>query len=511
MFFTAAPVCADNWRITPSIALTETWTDNVFLTARNTKSDLVTGITPGIAIDGKGHRASLRLNYTFTEQLYSPNYANIERLTGQTSASNNHQNALNAVGKLEAIENWMFIDATGTISQQYLSAFGAVSPSTANVNRNQTETSNYSISPYIKGTLLSSTEYLVRYRAAITNTTASGVQSNQGDLTSSEWTGRLNGTTRWGALGWALDASSLRNNYTVGRDYEDSKYQASLSYRFEPQFRVSAFAGQESNNYVSLQNETHAIYGGTVMWTPDPRTEISASDGKRFFGNGYDVTVRHQMARALFTYTASRNVVFQPYGVGNTGQGINYDAFYAIIAANNPGASPDAIRSQVLQVLQGRGVAADATVVNGYLTNRPNLQQMQQFSFALLGVRNTLTLNANETKQQPLGVVNGVTNDYSLANQTTQRGFGIAWGHKLTGLSSLSLSLNQMRSISQSVGQLDTKTQGAYLLFTTSLSPKAQANIGARRVVSDGGAISSPGLGSSYTENALTGALSYSF
>jgi len=503
-----APAHAENWRITPSIGILETLTDNVFLTSTNKKSDLVTAVTPGISIYGKGGRASLNLNYSFSQQFYARHYSDTERLTGSSSASNNHQNSLSAIGTLEAIDNWLFIDATGTISQQYLSAFGPVSPSNANVNRNQTETSNFSVSPYIKGSFLSSTEYLLRYRAAISNADAA---SNQGDLKTSEWLGKISGNTRWTALGWVVDASSLSNDYTVGRDYEDTRYQLGLNYRFNPQLRVSAFAGQESQNYVSVSQETHTTHGFGFVWTPGPRTELSATKNNRFFGNGYDINFRHRMARSLITYTASRNISFQPPGVGSTGQGSNYDAYYAIIAANNPGASPDSIRSQVSQVLQGRGVPADGTVVNGYLTNRPSLQEVQQISFALLGVRNTVTLNANETKQQPLGVVNGVTDDYSRSNEITQRGFGIVWGHQLSGLSSLSLSLNQSRSISQRAGQSDTKTQGAYLLLSTIVGPKTNASVGARHVVSDGGVTSSPGIGSGYTESAVTGSLSYSF
>jgi hypothetical protein len=34
-------------------------------------------------------------------------------------------------------------------------------------------------------------------------------------------------------------------------------------------------------------------------------------------------------------------------------------------------------------------VPADGSVVNGYLTDRPTLQKLQQLSVALLGVRNT--------------------------------------------------------------------------------------------------------------------------
>lgn len=513
------PVHAENWRITPTLAVTETLTDNVFLTASDKKHSLVTAITPGISIDGKGARTSLRLSYTLTGQFYSPGYSSsdADRLPGQKSASNSHQNALTAVGMLEAIEDWLFIEATGTISQQYLSAFGTVSPSNsnANVNNNQTETSSYSISPHIKGRLFSSTEYLLSYRATVTSS-QSGLVS---DTTANEWLGKLNGSTRWSALGWALDASRLTNNYQANRltnnaqrrDYENTKYQLSLLYRFNPQIQVSMFGGQESQNYVSLNQETHTTHGFGFVWTPSPRTELSATNNKRFFGNGYDVKFHHRMPRSLITYTASRNISSHPPGVGNTGQGSNYDAYYAIIAANNPGASPEAIRTQVSQVLQDSGIPADGSVVNGFLTNRPSLQESQQLSLALLGVRNSVTLNATESKQQPLGLVNGVTDDFSLANQITQRGFGIIWSHQLSGLSSLSLSLNQQHSISARSGQSDTRTQGAYLLLTTRISPKTQANIGARRVVSDGVTISSGGVGTSYTENALTGALSHSF
>lgn len=179
---------------------------------------------------------------------------------------------MNAVGMLEAIDNWLFIDATGAISQQYLSAFGKTSPSDANINRNQTETYNFSLSPYIRGTFLASTEYFLRYKAAIANQLGRGIESGRPQI-QRVGQGRLSGNTRWGALGWALDASSLSSDYTVGRDYEDTRYQASLSYRFNPQIRVSAFAGQESQNYVSTDLETRNTHGfGLVDAQPTHRT-----------------------------------------------------------------------------------------------------------------------------------------------------------------------------------------------------------------------------------------------
>lgn len=485
----ALPAQAESWKIVPSVQVTETLTDNVFLSSSSNKTgDLVTAIAPGISIDGQGSRARLRLNYRFTEQLYL-----------RESDQRNHQNSLNAIGMLEAIEDFMFIDATGTISQQYLSAFGAVSPSIANVDRNRTETSSYSLSPYLKGRLLGWADYLLRYRAT-TTTSQSNLAS---DLDISEWTGGLDGSTRWSHITWALDATSLKNNYSAGRDYEATRYNVYVAYRFNPQFQVSLIGGRESNNYVSLDQETNYTRGVGFDWTPSLRTQLNASVRNRFFGTGYDVNFRHRRPRSLVTFRASRDVTLQPQGVGTTAQGNNYDAFYSIIAASDPTLTPAAISEQVNQLLLDRGIPADATAVNGYLTDRPQVQQLQQLTAALMGARNTVTFTATRSEQQGLSLVNGLTNNYALPGRILQRGYGVIWSHRLTGLSSLSLSLNQQRSSTYIANSPETTTSGAYLMFSTRLSAKTNLNVGARRVISSGV--------SGYTENALTGALLHRF
>ena len=486
---TLIPAQAANWKITPSIAVQETLTDNVFLSSSSNKTgDLVTGITPGITIDGQGSRAKLRLGYSYTENLYL-----------RETSQRNGQNSLNAIGTLEAFEDHLFIDASGTISQQYLSAFGAVSPSTANVDRNRTETSSYSLSPYLKGRLLGWADYLLRYRA----TTTSSKSSLASNLDSREWSGRLGGTTRWSHITWALDASQLTNDYSVGRDSEASNYSIYLSYRFDPQFQVSLIGGRESNDYVSLDQQTTYTRGVGFDWTPSLRTQLKATVRNRFFGTGYDVNFRHRRPRSLVTFRASKDVSLQPRGVGNTSQGTNYDAFYSIIAASDPTLTPDAINEQVTQLLLDRGIPADGAVVNGYLTDRPQVQELQQLTAALMGARNTVTFIATRSEQQGLSLLNGLTNNYALPGRILQRGYGIVWAHRLTGLSSLSLSLNQQRSSTYIATSPETTTSGAYLLFSTRLSPKTNINVGARRVISSGV--------TSYTESALTGAIFHRF
>jgi len=485
---TSAAVQAGDWTIVPSIAVNETLTNNVFLSGTDPTSDSVTGIAPGISIDGKGDRASLRLNYVITQYLYA-----------RETQENNHQSALRATGTLEAIEDWLFIDATGTISQQYLSAFGAVSPSSANVDRNRTETSSYSLSPYLKGRLLGWADYRLRYQAATTSS-----QSNLApNLDVYTWSGGVNGATRWNHITWALDASDQKSDYETGRDYQASNYGVTLAYRFSPQFQVSLIGGRESNDYVSLDQQTNYTRGFGFDWTPSQRTQLAAIVKNRFFGTGWDVNFSHRRPRSMISFRSSKDVSLQPPGVGNTGQGSNYDNFYAIIAATNPDLSPAEISAQTAQLLVDRGIPADGTVVNGYLDDRPNVQNLQQLTAALMGARNTVTFTATRSEQQGLSLLNGLTNNFSTQGRILQVGYGLIWAHQLTGLSSLSMSFNQQRSSTFVANSPETTTSGGYLLFSTRFSPKTTANIGARRVISSGV--------TSYTENALTGALSHSF
>jgi uncharacterized protein (PEP-CTERM system associated) len=157
-------------------------------------------------------------------------------------------------------------------------------------------------------------------------------------------------TTRWSHITWALDASHVQNTYSRGRDTDGSHYGITLSYRFNPQFQVSLLGGRESNDYVSLDQETNYTRGFGVDWTPDLRTQLAATVQNRFFGTGYDVNFRHRMRRSLVTFLASRDVTSQPSGVSNTGLGSNYDASYALIAASNPELSPSEIEAQVTEV-----------------------------------------------------------------------------------------------------------------------------------------------------------------
>ena len=70
------PPCAvaqGPWIFTPSLYVSEVYTDNVFGTSSNTTSDFITRITPGIGLTYQGPRLNFSGNYSVTGEIYADN------------------------------------------------------------------------------------------------------------------------------------------------------------------------------------------------------------------------------------------------------------------------------------------------------------------------------------------------------------------------------------------------------------------------------------------------------
>lgn len=106
------------WTIVPRVSLMETVTDNINLSSSDKQSGLISQLSPGVRIDARTARLKMYFDYALNGIVYS---------TGNNG--NQAQNALNTFGTLEAIDNWLFLDFSGQISQQIITPFGQQSPS----------------------------------------------------------------------------------------------------------------------------------------------------------------------------------------------------------------------------------------------------------------------------------------------------------------------------------------------------------------------------------------------
>lgn len=488
----AFPAFAGDWKITPRISVNETATDNVTLSSTNKKSDLITDISPGISIDGSGGRAKLRFDYQMHNLVYA-----------QDSSRNQLQNSLNALGTLEALENWFFIDASGTISQQSLSAFGGSSASSAvnaNDGGNTTETSTYRISPYLRGAVGNFADYQLRYNLSTTH--AKSALAN--NTTTRELVASLKGVTALTSLGWSLDASSSTISYNTGRDNENDRLRGVLTYQFDPQFRVSLIGGREANNYQSLAKESHTTKGIGLDWSPTERTQLSLSRENRFFGNSNSISFAHRTEGSAWKYSESKDANAQTSQQSST-LGTNYDLFFSLYASAIP--DPVLRASFVNALLAASGISPTAQLQGGFLSNGVTLQHRRELSFALTGARNTVTFSLGQSQSESLSSGAGtgfyLGTGFSNAQNIRQRTASVNWSHKLTAISSLIGSYAHLNSRGTGTSSLETTQQMFNLNFTTQLGPKTNAGLGLRRVVVDGS--------TNYTENALTGVLSHQF
>ena len=480
--------------ITPRISLTETWSDNVFigLGQNGKESGFITQLSPGIHVEANTARLKAYFDYALVGQYYS-------------TGSNRTQNALNTFGTLEAISNWLFLDFSGMISQQAISAFGTQSPSNANINSNSTETSTYRLSPYIRGQIAAAVDYSLRYNWSTTTSGSSAVS----DIELSEWAGQLRGSTPFQNLKWSVDATQQTADYSRGRSTDAERLYAMATYTIVPQFRVSVSGGSESNNYASQNMETNPTHGYGFDWSPTERTQVSAFKERRFFGNGHRYSFSHRFPLSSIRYSDTRDVSVLPNQFTSIGLGTIFDLYRQICSQqlssifSDPNQLDQAANACANAIISQSGISPNAQVTSSFLSSRATIQRNQQLALALQGASNTLTLLFNRTDSQSILAATGA-DDFNNTNNIRQRGVSINISHQLSAVSSANLMASRQKSTGTGIVLLETNTAMYQVSLMSKIGPKTTGSVSIRRTEFDSTA-------NPYTENAIVGTISVVF
>lgn len=443
--------------IEPRVSVTETMTNNVRLSNSGQQSEQITEISPGIRISSSGGRFKTYLDYALTEAVYAKN-----------SSPNRSQNALTTFGTLEAVDNRVFLDFNGSISQQSISAFGAPSVSTTSLNANQTEVSNYWISPYVRGRLGDLVNYEARYSRAITQTDA----ALTGDQTTADGSFKISGDSAFRNLGWTADISRQQVDFSAGRATESDRLNLGLSYLIDSQLSVFVSGGQEANNFSTLDKQSSATSSYGVSWSPSTKTKIAASKGHRSFGDTYNVSVDHQTARTAWRFADSKDASVTPAQVGIASLGSNFDLVTGLLGStqaanqffqNNPGFNPN--QAALIQVLNS-AVA---------------LVHRQDLSVALLGIRDTLTFSVTRSETSRLDTTaTGFLGDFVNSSVIHQEGASVNYAHRLTPDYSLNVQIAQQKT-SGDLAQLESTLKQFNINVAGRVGKKTFASIGFRR------------------------------
>jgi len=485
------PTTARAWTIVPRIGLTETLSDNINLASTDQQSGLISQLSPGVRINARTARLKMFFDYQLDAIAYS---------TGNNSSQ--VQNFLKTFGTLEAIDNWLFLDFGGQITQQVINQFGQQSSSNIYYTGNTTETSTFFLSPFIRGQLGGSADYFFRYNTSVTNSKDSSLS----DVTISQWLGQIKGNTRFQNLNWTIDGSQQDTDYSQGRNYNDSRIRALLNYRLFPEFRLSGSGGYESNNYQSLDNEGNSTYGAGFNWTPTERTQASGFWEHRFFGTGHNVLLSHRFPLSSIRYTDTRDVALIPTDFTTSGLGTVYDQYFQIFGSLIP--DPVNRDAYVRNLLTQAGVSPDAQAVNNYLANRPQVQRNQQLSLVLFGSRNAITFIASRRDSQPLTLApNGLEGIASEADRVTQQGYALGFSHRLTPLTGLNVLASRQKNKSGLTNEIDTTLTTYQIGVSTRLGARTVGALNARHQDFSGSDLTT----TPYKENALIASVTMVF
>ena len=487
---TVAARADSSWVIEPRLILTETYSDNMALFGTAPESGWISSLAPGIRIDGKGPRFDAFLDYR-REHIFYEGFPEWKR----------KQNQLDSYGTLEAVEDWLFVDASANIVQRNITVFGPVSVDGLSASDSQVETQTFQVAPYVRGRLGSSADYLVRVNAVDSRSDDPTLADTRVD----QVVASLNNRATSGTLGWFADGSGTRVENDVIGEHDNTRFRAGLVFPLGSQIHLSASAGRETTNYASVDRESTSTPGVGIEWSPSRHTQFAALREKRFFGYGHNVLFTHRTARTAWRYTDSKEASVLPTLLAGYNPGSVHTLMADLLDASI--SDPEERRRAVRARMELIGAGADLLGTGGVQTSRIYLERERSASVAWLGLRSvfTLTLNQRDQELMPFSPFASDSFGETDGSPIRERGASLTWSYRLTPLTTLNAALLRLRTEGLDAGTPYSTQNTQTAALNIRLSPDAVASIAVRRSRYEH-SVTGP-----IDENAVTGSLTQHF
>jgi uncharacterized protein (PEP-CTERM system associated) len=490
---TFAPACRAELRFSPGVQLTETWTDNVNLAEPGqAHREFITDLAPSFVLSENTRRLQLAASFMLHAYKYTDRSApNI----------NDSSRQLQADLKARVVDDFLFLDANASRGQQALSAFGPQVNGNYYAGSNRTEVSSWRISPYIVRRLGTFADMQLRYtRDAVTSSTR-GYADTHSDTVDLSLAG--NGERR---VGWSLYYERQHLVDRLAGGSTSANLGGSLSWRLRPGFALTAGAGYDDYDFQPLGGRTRGRnWHAGFEWNPSPRTSLSASSGRRFYGPSHALAATHRSRHTVWNInyseavTTSRSQFLLPATIDTA------DLLDRLFMPNIPDSAER--RLAVQAYLQATGLPASLANDVNYLSNRYMLQKQFQASAGFNGAHSLLVLSVFDTRNTALSLQQADSqllgsNLLSLNDNVHQKGVAANYNYRLSARSQASagLILSRSDSLTTAVRQ---DNRALRVGLTRQFQRRLQGQLELRHVL--GTAVTG---GHSYTENAVAATLS---
>lgn len=484
------------WRVTPSISLTETYSDNPTLSSGAKQGQFITEAMPAIRVDGHNSRVDFSASARSSFFSYSE---------GRPANARRSNNQYDAAGRLKVIDEFMYVDARVNGGTRAVSAFG---PDDSGFNRytseNRTQLTNWSVSPYLVQRFGNFASGTLRY-------THDSVNANETRFGSSESDGvafNLASGRAWRDLGWNLRYA--RQDVANERFGDSSSENAllGLNYRLQRTLSLTASAGYDVYDYGDFGGRTSgASWSAGFAWRPTVRTAIEMSVGRHFLGNTGSLLATHRSRHTVWRASYS-DAVTSTRQEFTQGQVIDTAALLdSLFAVSIP--DPVARRQAVLDYIQLAGLPPTQGEQINYLTNRYFRQKLAQASvgYNMRQHGAVLTLFASERVALSSGAADSelLGNQlFSLNDNVRQFGASGAYSYRVNARTSASATLSATRNRSL-ITDIESDQQALRLGMTRRFSRNLSGSAELRHLRGN------RGFGADYKENAISATLSAQF
>jgi uncharacterized protein (PEP-CTERM system associated) len=484
-----AGVRSAEWTVVPTLRLREAYSDNIMLApAAQAQGEFSTEVAPGLSVTATGPRLVLSFDYSLQRVAYShqPD-RNSQELAGSLHA--------------EAVPDWLYLDAHDSISQQNISAFGQQRIDKSQISANNETVHTTSISPYLQHLIRGFAMLQLRHNYDhVGSARLLDVRSNDSSLRLTRDNGGQGWTWQLYADHKTIDDASLA---PVTMD------DASLTLNFPLNSRMAVFAtgGYENNDYHSLGTQPHGRYWNSgVSWTPSPRTSVTASIGRRYFGRTQALDASYRMRNMFWTLSYNVDITTshdQFLNLPPTGLG---DFLNQLWLTRIP--DPQ-VRQQTIKAFLGLSQLLGQTGNVNYFSHRYFLQKQWHLSTVYSGSRSALTLGWSSTGRtaQTASEVDSLLlgpGQLNLEDRTRQNALQAGWNWRMSARDNLNVSASTNAVHSLSTGRKD-RNNALVLNLTRQLQPKVSLSADLRHVNHSSNA------GGNYRENGASVSLSMQF
>lgn len=477
----AGPVLAQEreaLKLERSITLQQTFSDNGNLSDNDRHAESITEVSPGISLSGRTAHVQGSLDYRLDLVQYA-----------RDSSRSTAHHELAANGTAEIVDRHVFLDASASISQQSISAFGVQTGGTRLDNANSTDVASVAVSPSAKMRLAG----LIDLSAVANWRTTRAKDSTTGDST--DWDTSVRAGAQHGIFGWSVSATRQTSDYAATDSYISDSVLGTVSASLTPRLQVFANHGEDRSDILGNGTQKSSSNGWGFSWSPSVRTQISGQADRHFYGNSHSFSLSHRFRRALVAYTDSRGISGQnTEALGPLRQ--RYLQLYSTCMALF---SDPVYCERATRLLLG----FDPLESIGFLNSAPSLQRTQSLVMSITGSRNTFALAASRNQSERLGEQQYTAGDLAIVPSVRQYALTADWSHRLTQQSSLALTASWQKTPDEDT-QPGNDLRRVQLSLTSTLGQRTSGTLSVRHVWFD--SETSP-----YRESAIIGSLNYRF